>query len=99
MRVWIVTQDNGFFDQGPMNVSGAITARRARVIYKDGMLYVFTTPTRAQSMATTEPVQSGQDWTVQTEEDGTVIHFTRRGCSTCGWNLGRFSAPDLLAKV
>lgn len=93
-----MSQDNGFFDQGPMNVSGAITARRARVIHTDGTLYVFTTPTSAQVVLTTDPAQSGEEWTVETM-DGEEISFTRRGCSSCGWGLGRYSAPDLLSKI
>lgn len=90
--------NNGFFDKGPMNVSGAITARRARVMWKEGTLYVFTTPKTAQVLETSEPVLSGEDWTVTTLE-GDTVSFTRRGCPTCGWGLGRYSAPDLLAKI
>jgi len=93
-----VSQDNGFFDQGPMNVTGAITARRARVIWKDGNLYVFTTPKNPQVMPTTEPVLNGDGYSVSTPEDGT-ISFTRKGCSTCGWTLGKITAEQLLAKV
>jgi hypothetical protein len=93
-----MSQDNGFLDIGPANVSGAITARRARVMWKDGTLYVFKTPTSWVLRETSEPVLlSGNGATSTYQADD--VEFTRRGCATCGWQLGRHSALDLLAKT
>ena len=93
-----MSQNNGFFDKGPMNVTGGITARRARVIHKDGTLFVFTTPNAWVSRETSEPELTKDVWTVTSLEEET-IEFTRRGCSACGWTLGKVTAADLLAKV
>ena len=87
-------RNNGHFDVGPCNVTGQITARKARVMWKDGTLHVFRSPSSVESLPTPEPTATdSQSWVAG------GVEFTRRGCPTCGWSLGKVDSLKLLELV
>lgn len=80
-------------DGGPYNVyeGKRLLASRARVIYEDGRLYVVRSSTAVKWWATEEPVAAGHEsWTAG------PLKFTRKGCSTCGWQLKGLSKAQLI---
>ncbi|MBE3134534.1 MAG: hypothetical protein IMZ55_13775 [Acidobacteria bacterium] len=82
-----------FTDGGPFNVyeGKRLIASRARVIYEDGKLYVVRSSTAVKSFDVPEPVAAGAEtWTAG------PLKFTRRGCSTCGWQLKGLSRAQLI---
>jgi hypothetical protein len=81
------------FDVGPCNVYDGkrLVAPRARVIYEDGRLYVVRSSTAVRSWATSEPVSTGSETWMAGQ-----FKITRRGCSTCGWQLKGLSKAQLI---
>lgn len=82
-------------DMGPVNVMGAVRASRARVLWAEGTLYIVHTASRIEKVETAEPVLEGQVWRAQSESG--LISFTRRGCPSCGYRLGRIPTDQILA--
>lgn len=80
-------------NEGPFNVyeGKRLIAARARVFYEDGKLYVVRSSTAVKSWVTDEPVAAGQDTWV-----AGPLKFTRKGCSTCGWQLKGLSRAQLI---
>ena len=80
-------------DVGPVNVYDGkrLVAARARVIWQDGHLYVVRSSTAVRSWVTPEPVSMGpESWQAGT------FRITRKGCSTCGWQLKGLSRAQLI---
>ncbi len=84
---------------GPVNVTGVFRANRARVIFKEGRLHIFQTATRHTSYETSSPVGDEGSWTADLSDGSGQLTFTRHGCSTCGYSLGRIPADQLLSVV
>lgn len=90
-------------DVGPVNVTGRVRARRSRVLWADGTLYVMQAENNVRSFPVPdEPVLDDQGvWTAVVAGDGVDagkhIHFTRKGCPTCGYRLARFPQTKVLA--
>lgn len=82
-------------DIGPVMVTGAVRASRARVLWSEGTLYVVHSASRIQKITTEEPVLEGQVWRAQSESG--LISFTRKGCPACGYQLGRIPVEQILA--
>lgn len=82
-------------DVGPVRVSGAIRANRARVFYLGGRLYVVAAANNVKAIDTDEPIKDGEVWKTHTA-DGHHIEFTRKGCPSCGWSLGRLKLDRLI---
>lgn len=83
-------------DVGPVRVSGALRGNRARVLYLDGTLYVALAANNVKAVAASEPEKQGDVWVAHTS-DGGHVEFTRKGCPSCGWSLGRLKVDRLLA--
>lgn len=83
-------------DVGPVRVSGPVKSNRARVFWRDGMLYVAAGRNAVKSVETTEPVRERNHWAATTD-DGQTITFTEHGCPRCGWTLSRVPADQLVA--
>lgn len=80
-------------DVGPVHVyrGKRLIASRARIIYEDGKLYVVRSSTAVAWFVTPEPVgTSVESWTAG------EFRFTRKGCSTCGWQLKGLSKAQLI---
>lgn len=85
-------------DRSPCVVAGAISMPRARVIWLDGVLYLFTSQTRWQHVrCDDEPRQQVRGTFVADTELGT-IRFRKSGCS-CGCGVCRVKRQKLLASV
>jgi hypothetical protein len=83
-------------DIGPVNVMGAIRASRARVLWSEGTLYVVHSANRIDKIETTEPTREATGvWRAQSESG--LISFTRKGCPSCGYRLGRIPTEQILA--
>lgn len=91
-------------DFGPVNVRGVIRARQARVIWKDGWLYILSrsqSGVQRQAVQTSEPVAPSVPngyWRTTTPE-GETVTFTRRGCSTCGGTYRQLAQVDRQAII
>jgi len=87
-------------DLSPVTVSGPITAARARVIYHDGTLAVFTAPDQVQTFPTEQPTRlRGARWSVTTEAGDLAIQKTC-GCGGAGGTpLAKARRADLLALI
>lgn len=83
-------------DVGPVRVLGPVKSNRARVFWRDGVLYVAAGRNAVKSIETSEPVRSTSGW-VATTTDGAEITFTSHGCPRCGWTLHRVDADQLVA--
>jgi hypothetical protein len=85
-------------DVSPVQVSGPIRGVKARVIWQDGKLYVAR---GAQDVTVfdvpEEPVPTDQRRSMWETPEG--LKFYRRGCSSCGYTLGRVPAADLIARA
>lgn len=85
---------------GPVNVTGVMRANRARVIYEDGRLFIFQTATRHAVFETYSPVgDNNGSFSAELRDGSGEVTFTRHGCSTCGYSLGRIPKEQLLAVV
>jgi hypothetical protein len=83
-------------DIGPVNVMGARRASRARVLWAEGTLYIVHTASRIEKVETAEPTREATGvWRAQSESG--LISFTRRGCPSCGYRLGRIPLEQILA--
>ena len=86
-------------DVGPVNVTGVFRANKARVIYSDGRLHIFQTATRHVDYETDPPLEEAGVYTAQLSDGSGELRFSRQGCSTCGYSLGRIPADQLLSVV
>lgn len=86
-------------DVGPVNITGAVKMYRARVWWRDGVLYMCGAENLVKSAEVEEPIRDARGWWAAVLSDGRHIHFTRRGCSACGWQLGRMDREMLEAKA
>lgn len=73
------------YDVGPVNVRGAIQARYARVVWRDGTLYVLARRAGRvvrQTVATSEPQppDTRNGYYRAVTDVGESIAWTRRGC-------------------
>lgn len=103
------------FSAGPVRLSGATQGNRAAVVFvpdetspsngdqTTGTLHIWLGKTRHTAYHTTEPTPNKGGWDVLwLDEDGESkghIHFTKKGCSGCGWTLAGMSAEALLASL
>lgn len=88
-------------DIGPVNVSGRIRGRRSRVLWIDGTLYVVQAANNIRSFPVPdEPTFSNGNWTAVVAGDdldaGQHIHFTRKGCPTCGYTLNKLKISRII---
>lgn len=84
------------FDQGPVNVAGAARGSRGRVLWRNGTLFVAFSATRVNAYSCPEePTKTGEEWKAQTSAG--EVRFTRRGCSSCGFSLGRLNPQRLIS--
>jgi hypothetical protein len=89
-------------DVGPVIVDGRIRGRRARVLWTAGYLYVCLANNNVRRFPVAEkPTETGGVWTAVVTsgevDDGRHIHFTRKGCPACGWQLGKLKVDRILA--
>jgi hypothetical protein len=84
-------------DIGPVNVMGAIRASRARVLWSEGTLYVVHSANRIDKIETAEPTREATGvWRAQSESG--LISFTRKGCPTCNYRLGRIPIDQIVTE-
>lgn len=86
-------------DVGPVNITGAVKMYRARVWWRDGTLFMCGAENLVKTAETEEPEKDSRGWWKTQLSDGRHIHFSRRGCSTCGWQLGRLNPETLEGKA
>lgn len=83
--------------RGPVNISGAVTARRARAVWTEGTLYVVKSPKIIKKYETTEPIEVAKGkWEAETL-DGKTITLDRNGCPSCGYTLKNIPVEKILS--
>jgi hypothetical protein len=83
-------------DIGPVKVLGARHANRARVLWADGVLYIVHSANRVEKVATEEPYREATG-TWRAQSDAGLISFTRKGCPTCNYHLGKIPVESIVA--
>lgn len=81
-------------DLSPVNVSGPVRASRARVIWEAGKLYIAKSKTDVTVYDAEKPERDSPS--SSTWRTGEFV-FHKRGCSSCGYALGRYKARELMA--
>lgn len=87
------------FDKSPVDLSEGLRVRRARVLWREGTLYVATTRTDVATYAAANPpsdIISGR-WII-TLDDGRKVKLTKRGCP-CSYSLAKVAATELLTNA
>lgn len=84
------------FDKSPVDLSEGVRARRVRVLWREGVLYVAhdrATIRTYPAINPPDPLITGR-WQV-TLDTGEKIRITKRGCP-CSYSLAKVAATELL---
>src|SRR5690606_42134448 len=84
------------FDKSPVDLTDGLRVRRARVLWRAGVLYVATTRTSVATYPAAGPstqIIAGR-WQI-TLDDGRTVRLTKRGCP-CSYSLAKVAATELL---
>ena len=89
------------YDLSPATVAGEVEASRARVIWADGLLYVFTstedvTVLKAPEKPTRAKTSHGGNWYTV---DGVDVKWRKKGCSCSCGDLCRTSRTVMLQRA
>jgi hypothetical protein len=83
-------------DANGVRVSGPVTAKRARVLWKDGVLYIVTAVDRVQALSCEQPRKWGGGY--QADIDGAILMIQVPSCG-CHRNarLGALTHDQIIA--